>query len=209
MSWVRCWHPSMRRLQWCLWWTMIWVGMRDDATSARPWSSWGAIQSWHDGSFFWDPMRTFTIMEKFVRILMVWISSCFSTTKMIGTHFFSTIFWDVKNGCLTTPGADSGRLWEVFQKPHLFCPFGYWTDDPVSVADAWSILKLCQLCDSEVEIDGFFSLPHARESRFSSDSVKIWRGSSCLHNFGSFQGSHNSQGETSGKWVATGASYGI
>ena len=76
MSWVRCWHHSMRHLQWCLWWTVIWVGMRDEATLAQPSSVWGAIPSWHNGSFFWDPMMTFTIMEKFVRIFILWIC-CF------------------------------------------------------------------------------------------------------------------------------------
>lgn len=179
MSWVRCWHHSMRRLQWCLWWTRDlggdegWGHISTTIISLRC----NTIMTWW--IIFLRSYDDFHHHGEICQNLLSFESAVFFTDQMIGTHFFSIIFWDVKNGCLTTPGADSGRLWEVFQKPHLFCAFGYtmtlWTDDPVSVADAWSILKLCQLCDSEVEIDGFFSLPHARESRFSSDSVKIWK----------------------------------
>ena len=174
MSWVRCWHPSMRHLQWSLWWTAIWVGMRDEATLARPSSFCSAIASWHDGSFFWDAMMR----------------------KSPWRNLFDAVVWF---GCFLRPD-DHPDDWNTFFK--LFLAPQEWMFDPrswfrkamrsvsktspilslwlydgpvhgwsqVSVADAWSF---------EVEIDGFFSLPHARESRFSSDSAKFWRGSSC------------------------------
>lgn len=152
------------------------------------------IASWHDGEILWcisPSWREICQMPLF--------DSGFSTTRWPTgwlEHFFSTIFLDVKNGCLTTPGADSGRLWEVFQKPHLFCPFGW---RPFGRMIQWvlqMLCQLCQLCDSEVEIDGFFSLPHARESRFSSDSVTFWREWSCCTILEASKVLQNSQGET-------------
>lgn len=132
MSWVRCWHPSMRRLQWCLWWTVIWVGMRDEATLARPSSSCCAIPLHHDMTVrSYDAFRHHG--EKFVRchcLILVFLRP--DDPPDDWNTFFQPFFWTSKMDVWLLQELIPEGYEKCFKNLTYFAPLA---DDPL---DGWS-----------------------------------------------------------------------